>query len=567
MKFIVGADTGLAKVCEVERKTIQGKWGDAEKGAAVDAMCWADLPPSSGSTIFESKVYVAMHRSIPLLQPKDEIHIKSEESEALEEKPEVENLGEWENEEKGEENQVERNQLPYMQKYSTKSVVSLWDSDQDITYPHSIEVDGFVRGIHVIHSSNSSVESSDSSDKNRKLLIGNDSGSFELYSTEGDRDPYSLVSQFNACSGHQVSRFRVNQYKSSGEIQFAFGGVKNELQIFDFESKKSIFEAKNVKPDKLWRVVPIWVSDLGFVDENRIATSTGHHQVRLYDIKAQRRPVADFVVSKYPVMCMLVSKDGNSVYAADTTGTINEWDFRKTKTPIRGFAGNTGSVRGMALHPTIPAIISVGLDRFARVYSTKTSRVESKLYMKQKMNCVLWSSEPRRRIQSELKEKKKRDALIKEDGELFSDDEDDDVWDSIPTVGGKRNNKSTRKIDLEALSAKKAIQVSDEDESDEEEGEDAMEEDEEDDEGDDDESDEEEEEEGEDEMNSDDSSDDSDEDEPPKKKGKNGDLSKKPAPQKPVSARTLDLKQKLKIAIARKKLEQSQKNRKGYKDK
>ena len=45
-------------------------------------------------------------------------------------------------------------------------------------------------------------------------------------------------------------------------------------------------------------------------------------------------------------------------------------------------------VRSIHVHPTLPFLASCGLDRFARVYHTKTRELVHKIYLKQKLN---WS--------------------------------------------------------------------------------------------------------------------------------------------------------------------------------
>ena len=58
---------------------------------------------------------------------------------------------------------------------------------------------------------------------------------------------------------------------------FALGGRENDLQIWDLNQKKCIWKAKNVKHDTLSLRVPIWVTDLAYVnqDPNKIVVSSG----------------------------------------------------------------------------------------------------------------------------------------------------------------------------------------------------------------------------------------------------------------------------------------------------
>eukprot|EP00960_Hanusia_phi_P032543 749910-Hanusia_phi.AAC.3 len=89
--------------------------------------------------------------------------------------------------------------------------------------------------------------------------------------------------------------------------QIAYGGQENELQVYDLQSQTVTWKAKNVPENKLRLRLPVWVTDLQYLsseDENKIVICTAYGQIRLYDIRAQRRPVLNAVCS--PVIAMLV---------------------------------------------------------------------------------------------------------------------------------------------------------------------------------------------------------------------------------------------------------------------
>lgn len=69
-----------------------------------------------------------------------------------------------------------------------------------------------------------------------------------------------------------------------------------------------------VHPDKLQLRVPIWVSQISFVPEvessSLVVVGTGHHQIRLYDIRAQRRPLYSQEFGDAMVTAMDVTPDG-----------------------------------------------------------------------------------------------------------------------------------------------------------------------------------------------------------------------------------------------------------------
>lgn len=144
---------------------------------------------------------------------------------------------------------------------------------------------------------------------------------------------------------------------------------------------------------------------------------TGHHHVRLYDTRAQRRPVQSVEIGSRPFTCCTVSHDENSLIAGDTIGRVSRIDLRTMR--LNGvFKGNTGSVREIALHPTMEVMATVGLDRVMRVFDTKTRQQLHRVYLRQKLNCVLVSSE------GEVTSFAKEEEQPESDSSLLQDDED-----------------------------------------------------------------------------------------------------------------------------------------------
>lgn len=71
-------------------------------------------------------------------------------------------------------------------------------------------------------------------------------------------------------------------------------------------------------------------------------------------------------------------------------GNIQCLDLRMNK--MQGsLKGPGGAVKGLALHPELPIIASVGLDRFLRVHDVDSKALLCKLYLKQHLTAVAWS--------------------------------------------------------------------------------------------------------------------------------------------------------------------------------
>jgi len=94
----------------------------------------------------------------------------------------------------------------------------------------------------------------------------------------------------------------------------------------------------------------------------------------------------------------LCQVDEHELVAADTAGYIYSLDIRKMGRNPKGpanrdmarYAGPVGSVRQLKKHPTLPRLTAVGLDRMLRVYDTENRKQLDCIYLKQRLNCVLF---------------------------------------------------------------------------------------------------------------------------------------------------------------------------------
>lgn len=212
----------------------------------------------------------------------------------------------------------------------------------------------------------------------------------------------------------------------------ATGGKENPLKVWDLDRPdKPIFTAKNVKNDWLDLRVPIWVKDMAFIpDSDKIVTCTGHHQVRLYDpCTPQRRPVLEVEFGEYPLTALALAASQDSVVVGNTQGQLAVLDLRKGL--VRGcLKGLAGGVRGLECHPTLPLVASCGLDRFLRVHSLDDRKLQHKVYLKSRLNCVLLSS-------SSLEYGGEDLSGDVEEVKQERDSEEDEVWDAMETVTEK----------------------------------------------------------------------------------------------------------------------------------
>ncbi|KAJ2823986.1 Ribosome biogenesis protein nsa1 (NOP7-associated protein 1) [Coemansia furcata] len=259
---------------------------------------------------------------------------------------------------------------------------------------------------------------------------------------EGSDSAATLLKlQIDAC------KMRVHDKRAS---IFAIGGREQELTVWDAETAKGarsstefskpsgapIFKSKNVCHDFLDMRVPVWITDLQFMDDNTtnptIAISTGYKQIRIYDAKAQQRPVHDWEVSKHPINHILVSHAKQELFFSDNEGNLQKMDLR-TGRIIGGYKGIAGAVKAIALSEDGSKVAAAGLDRFLRVYEADgMHRMLHRAYIKQRVSQVVWDWEHRDVDQEEIDQ---RDA--------------DSIWESMPkletSTDSKKKGSSKRK--------------------------------------------------------------------------------------------------------------------------
>lgn len=190
--------------------------------------------------------------------------------------------------------------------------------------------------------------------------------------------------------------------------------------------------------------VPIYIRDLQFMNEEgtKLATATHYHQVlykiasmcelmcvidtrvsdqiRLYDTKAQRRPVHDWSIGVHPLTFLRVGRNYNEVIYGDTQTNTGIVDIRTGK-PLMQFKGFMGAVTDVQVVPQASfsssesadcKFASVSIDRFLRVHemSSKFRKMEHKIYLKQRMTAIL-ADEDYKEPEKEEKEDEEEEAM------------------------------------------------------------------------------------------------------------------------------------------------------------
>ncbi|KAJ2080744.1 Ribosome biogenesis protein nsa1 (NOP7-associated protein 1) [Coemansia sp. RSA 988] len=240
-------------------------------------------------------------------------------------------------------------------------------------------------------------------------------------------------------------RMRVHQKRAS---VFAVGGREQELTVWDADTVEAggqlghtkprsmpLFKSKNVGNDNLDLRMPVWITDIQFMDDNAsaplIAVSTGHRQIRIYDAKTQQRPVQNWEVSKHPIYHILASHVRPELFFADNMGNVQQLDTRMGRV-VGGYKGIAGAVKAMAISEDGSMIAAAGLDRFLRVYEAGgMRRALHRAYIKQRVSQVVWDWNSRDLSSEEMEQK-----------------EAEDIWQNMNVLSRERSEKrpSKRKV-------------------------------------------------------------------------------------------------------------------------
>ncbi|XP_054649461.1 WD repeat-containing protein 74 [Dunckerocampus dactyliophorus] len=234
-------------------------------------------------------------------------------------------------------------------------------------------------------------------------------------------------------AGTNVCRMRQNP---THRHKVATGGKDTCLKIWDLEKPdKPVFTAKNLRDDWLDLRQPHWVKDIAFIPgSDKVVTCTGYHQVHVYDPSSpQRRPVMEAKFGEYPLTALSLPATGGLVVVGNTHGQIAMLDLRKGL--VRGcLKGLAGGVRGLQCHASQPVVASCGLDRFLRIHNLEDRKLQHKVYLKSRLNCLLLASRPLEVSAVDATQEVKEE----EEGR-----EEDEVWDAMEQVEENPKRKTS----------------------------------------------------------------------------------------------------------------------------
>ncbi|XP_059613163.1 WD repeat-containing protein 74 [Phlebotomus argentipes] len=209
---------------------------------------------------------------------------------------------------------------------------------------------------------------------------------------------------------------RMRQCRENPKL-LATGGKerKNCLKVWNIEEETPIFTSKNVPHDSLQLEVPVWDSDINFLDSNTLVTSSRYGYIRTYDIRKQRRPVLQFVPKEEHMSFSCMNIHANLIYVGLTTGGIRAFDSRSLKFPVHTYKGSIGSITDLTLDKTGKFLCSTSLERYVRIHSTINNVILYQCYVKTKPSQVLLKTAEKSANEEESNEKHTEDSDDEED--------------------------------------------------------------------------------------------------------------------------------------------------------
>lgn len=230
------------------------------------------------------------------------------------------------------------------------------------------------------------------------FLTGSKSGNFKCFPSCAEDANKAIIREFSVGKPVDCARF----HAAAGII--AVGGNECDVTLFDAETATQTFQARNVPHTKLDLRVPVWVSAIQFLPDvgaaqvadaagtsagrvgaspHMIAAVSRHRHVRLYDVRADRRPVHSVEVGDFALTAVEVTNDGRSLLVGDSAGSLRRLDISAGLRESAVYKGIGGCVRAIAVSSVQPYVATAGLDRCLHVHHVETRERLRRVYLKQ----------------------------------------------------------------------------------------------------------------------------------------------------------------------------------------
>ncbi|XP_059657331.1 uncharacterized protein LOC132303902 isoform X1 [Cornus florida] len=215
--------------------------------------------------------------------------------------------------------------------------------------------------------------------------------SIDVHKSPVDSTTNGSSTIWNVCATGDIQCMKVD----GNENYALFGGKGVEVNVWDLDKCTKMWTAKSPAKNNLGIFTPTWFTSATYLskdDHRKFVAGTNSHQVRLYDISAQRRPVMSFDFRKTSIKAVTEDLDGHTIFLGNGSGDLASVDIRTGKL-LGCFLGKcSGSIRSIARHPEHPVIASCGLDRYLRLWDIKSRQLLSAVFLKQHLTNVVFDS-------------------------------------------------------------------------------------------------------------------------------------------------------------------------------
>jgi ribosome biogenesis protein NSA1 len=323
-----------------------------------------------------------------------------------------------------------------------KSIETFFPSTGDKRFTYT---SNFVpKSIHRFFFGKFNSKNSFETNEKRTVLIVAEDGNVEI-STLSLKSSKNELKQSTFKVTGPIQAMTTFHHKNDSKIEFAVGGKENLLKIYDLETKKETFKAKNVKHDFLDMKVPLAISDICFMDENMISYCTLYHQIRLHDRRVGPKVIMQKAYGEYAFTKMIPSPLNplSEVIVGSTNGGIismNWNDVKKKK--FAAFKGSPGSIRDLCVHPKLNYFSTTGADRFVRVFDISRKKLLFSTYLIQKQTCVLFTSEKEVKENSEEEE-----SESEEEEQIRTINKKEELWNSMEIVADGEDDEEGEEYD------------------------------------------------------------------------------------------------------------------------
>jgi ribosome biogenesis protein NSA1 len=252
------------------------------------------------------------------------------------------------------------------------------------------------------------------------------------------------------------------------------------MRVLDLETGKLQWKAKNLPPDPQTLLQqPMWTTTIQFIhtptnylpSSDRAptylaATGTAYKQVQIYDIRASsptHRPVLytpeNLLPHRITTLCQL--RDGNTLAVGDAIGDCHLLDMRKMHSGkqysskfkhakedigLGRLVGPGGSIRQLCMHPTLPYLACVGLDRKLWTWDVNRGKMIDCIYLRQRLNCCLFCDDE---SWDNANGNDNEDGMVKYNEGVNDDDMEDEVEDYVDSEddGNDQANRSSESFE------------------------------------------------------------------------------------------------------------------------